>query len=247
MNTRLFGSPVGSPGVDVLERSSGNALSDPQYGAIAYYGVMKRGEPGVAIPIRSRREYDEIFGDPSDPTWHLDRNGAHLVPDAVDGFLGAAGGSGTIWLTRLDLDGKARASSVVLKNRFGVDALRISAANPGRWGGQAAEIGSTAVLFATSRTFTLVSPGTEANEFMGAEASFSSAPGKRYIITANTTANSVSGEVVFTVAEQYNLFTDGISGPVALIGTATYQRFQTLTGSIQFSLLRNLSGTAALN
>ncbi len=246
MNTRLFGSPVGAPGVDVLERSSGNALSDPNFGAVAYYGVMKRGEPGVAIPIRSRREYDEIFGDPSDPTWHLDRNGAHLVPDAVDGFLGASGGSGTIWLTRLDLDGKARAASVVLKNRFGADALRISAANPGRWGGQAAEIGSTAVLFATSRTFTLVAPGTEANEFLEADASFSSAPGKRYIITGNTAA-SASGEVVFTVADQYNLFTDGISGPVALAGTASYQRFQTLTGSIQFPLLRNLSGTAALN
>ncbi|MFQ3628855.1 MAG: hypothetical protein SNJ81_14920, partial [Cyanobacteriota bacterium] len=246
LTTRLFGPPVGAPGVDVLERSSGNALPDPRYGAIALYGVLKRGPKGVCIPVRSRRQYDEGYGDASDSRWHLYANGAHLTPDAVDGFFATGGGAGTLWITRIDL-GNERSAEVVLKNRFGSDALRIEAANEGRWGGQRNWVSDTPVVVATSRTFTLVAPGVLANEFMGAEAHFSGAPGKRYVIIANTAAMPESGEVIFTVSAQYDLIADGVAGPVALTGTATYSRYRTLTGSIAFPLYINATGTVNIN
>lgn len=246
LTTRLFGPPIGAAGVDVLERSSGNALSDPRYGAIALYGVLKRGPKGVCIPVRSRRQYDEGYGDASDSRWHLYANGAHLTPDAVDGFFATGGGAGTLWVTRIDL-GNERSAEVVLKNRFGSDALRIEAANEGRWGGQRNWVSDTPVVVATSRTFTLVAPGVLANEFMGAEAHFSGAPGKRYVIIANTAAMSESGEVIFTVSAQYDLIADGVAGPVALTGTAAYSRYRTLTGSIAFPLYTNATGTVNIN
>lgn len=246
LTTRSFGPPIGAAGVDVLERSSGNALANPRYGAIALYGVLKRGPIGVCVPVRSRQQYNEIYGDPSDPRYHLYANGAHLTPDAVDGFFATGGGAGTLWITRIQL-GNERRASVVLKNRFGSDALRIDAANEGRWGGQKNQVPDTPVVFATSRTFTLVAPGVLANEFIGAEAHFSGAPGKRYAIVANTAAMPGSGEVIFTVSAQYDLIADGVAGPVALAGTAAYARYRTLTGSIAFPLYINAAGTVNIN
>jgi hypothetical protein len=163
---------------------------------------------GVAIPVSSRREYDEIFGDPRDPRWHLYANAAHLTPDAIDGFFANGGGNGgRLWITRLDLDGKARKADVILKNRIGADALRLVAANEGRWGGQESSVKWTPVVFATTRTFTLVAPGIRSNEFVGADAEFSGSPGRRYKIVANTEANSTSGEAIFraggTVGHRY--------------------------------------------
>ncbi len=246
LTTRLFGPPVGAAGVDVLERSGGNALSDPNFGAISFYGWVKRGPIDVAVPVRSRREYDEIYGDASNPRWHLDVRGAHLTPDAVDGFFATGGGAGTLWLTRIRL-GNERPASVVLKNRFGADALRISAANEGRWGGQGNQVASTPVIVATSRTFTLAAPGVQANEFMGAEATFSGAPGKTYVVVANTAAAPGSNEVIFTVSAQYDLVADGVAGPVALTGTTAYNRYRTLTGTIAFPRYRTLTGTVNIN
>ncbi|HEY9750114.1 MAG TPA: hypothetical protein V6C63_15620 [Allocoleopsis sp.] len=245
--TYLFGPPLGAPGTDVIERSGGNALEDPRYGSCAFWGVLKRGPMGVAIPINSRRQYDEVFGDPRDSRWHLFANGAHLLPDAIDGFFATGRGSGQLWITRLDLDRKARRAELTLKNRVGGDALRIMAANEGRWGGAANQIAQTPLVTATSRTFTLVTPNTQANEFVDAEAEFTGAPGKRYRIVANTEANLSSGEAVFTVAAQYDLVADGVSGPVALTGTADYTRYRDLTGTIAFPLLRNVTGTVAIN
>jgi len=246
LTTRSFGPPKGAAGLDVLERSSGNTLPDPSYGAIAYYGAVKRGPIGVCIPNRSRRQYDEIFGDPSDPRWHLYANGSHMVPDAVDGFYSTGGGAGTLWLTRIQI-GNERRASVILKNRFGVDALHVFAANEGRWGGQANDVAQTPVVVATSRTFTLAAPGVFSNEFIGAIAVFSGAPGKQYLIVANTTASANSGEVVFTVSSQYDLIADGVAGPIALTGTAAYSRYRTLTGSIAFPLYQNVVGTVNIN
>ncbi len=246
LTTRLFGPPIGAAGVDVIERSSGNALSDPSYGAVAYYGLVKRGPIGVCLPFRSRGQYDEVCGDPSDPRWHLYANGSHLLPDAVDGFYATGGGGGTLWLTRIAI-GNERAATVVLKNRFGVDALQVSAANEGRWGGQANDVAETPVVVATSRTFTLGAPGVLSNEFIGAKAYFSGAPGKQYVVVANTAAFEGSGEVIFTVSAQYDLIADGVAGPVALTGTAAYSRYRTLTGSIELPLYQAVTGTVNVN
>lgn len=245
--TRRFGPPLGAPGVEVIERPGGNALSDPRYGAIALYGVLKRGPMGVCVPVASRRQYDEIFGDPRDPTWHLYADGTHLTPDAIDGFFATGGGAGMIWVTRLDLDRKARKAEYILKNRIGTPALQITAANEGRWGGAANAVAQTPVVAATARTFTIVAPGTKGNEFVGAEAEMTGAPGKRFKIVGNTEAHPSSGEAVFTVGAQYNLITEGVAGPISITGTATYTRYRDLTGTIAFDLYKDLTGTATTN
>lgn len=241
---RRFGSP--GPGIEVLERSSTNALADPSYGTVAMWGVTKRGPMGVAIPISGRKQYDEIFGDPRDPYWHLFRDGSHSLPDAVDGFFSTGLGYGTLWLTRLELDGSARKAEITIKGRHGGDVLKIYAANEGRWGGQSNKVADTPIIYATARTFTLAAPGVKSNEFAGSTAEFSSNPGKKYKIVANTGANS-SGEVVFTVAAQYSLTADGISGPTSLPGLASYSPTVDLEGSIAFSLLTNITGTVNIN
>ena len=245
--TRRYGPPLGAPGVEVIERPGGNALSDPRYGAIALFGVMKRGPMGVCIQINSRRQYDEIFGDPRDPNWHLFPNGDHLTPDAVDGFFSTGGGAGSICLTRIDLDGKARKSELIIKTRTGADAMKVVAANEGRWGGAANNVAITPVVAATSRTFTIVAPGVKANEFRDGEATMTGAPGKRFKIIANTEAFPNSGEVVFTVGAQYNLISEGVAGPIVLTGSATYTRYRVLSGSIAFALLKNLTGQVTTN
>jgi hypothetical protein len=244
---RRFGPPLGAPGVEVIERSGNNAMSDPRYGSTALFGVLKRGPMGIPIPIASRRDYEEIFGDPRDPRWHLYPSGSHLLPDAIDGFFSNGGGAGMLWLTRLDLDGKARKASIVLKNRLGSDALRILAANEGQWGGAKNSVASTPIVVATSRTFTLVAPSVRSNEFVGAEAEFTGVAGKRYKIVANTEAHPASGEVIFTVAAQYDLVADAVSGPVALAGTATYTRYRNLAGSVAFPLYKAVTGTVTVN
>jgi len=245
--TRRFGPPLGAPGVEVIERPGGNALSDPRYGCIAMFGVLKRGPMGVCIPVNSRNQYDEIFGDPRDPNWHLYADSAHLTPDAIDGFFATGGGAGMVWVTRLDLDKKARKAEIILNNRVGAPALKIMAANEGRWGGSANAIALTPVVAATGRTFTIVAPGVLANEFLGAEVEMTGVPGKRFKIIANTAAFTPSNEVVFTVGAQYNLISEGVAGPVALTGTATYTRYKTLTGAIAFPLFKSLSGLVDSN
>lgn len=243
---RRFGAPPGAPGIEVIERSGGNALSDPRYGTAAVFMNAKRGPMNVPIPVNSRRQYDEVFGDPRDPRWHLYPSGAHLGPDFVDGFYTTGGGAGQLWVTRIDLDGKARKAKVVIKNRLGVDALEITAANEGRWGGRKAELPVSPVVVSTARTFTIVAPGVLSNEYAEAEAEFTANPGRRYRIIANTEAHPRSGEVVFTVGMQYDLILDGVQGPALLTGLASYDRYTTLSGIINFALLKPLTGTISI-
>lgn len=244
---RRFGAPPGAPGVEVVERPSVSSLADPRFGAAAMFGVLKRGPMGVAIPVSSRRQYDMIFGDPRESTWHLFADGSHLTPDAIDGFFQTSAGAGTLLVTRLDLDGKARAASVVLKSRSGQDVLRVNAANEGRWGGKAGSVPWTPVITCTSRTFACVSPGVMADEFVGAIAQFEDVSGKEYQIISNTESAPGSGEVVFTVAAQYDLIADGVSGPAGLSGLASYSRYQSITGTIAYPLLMSTTGTTTLS
>jgi hypothetical protein len=248
---RQFGPPPGAPGIEIIERPGINTLADPTYGTTAMFGVLKRGPMGVAVPISSKSEYDAIYGDPKDPVFHLYRSGGHQLPDAIDGFFSSGGSAAQLWLTRLDLDGSAKSASLVLKSRLGEDVLRIDAANEGRWGGYWNQIEPTPVVFATARTFTLVAPGVSANEFEGANVSFSTqlagSIGSTYRIISNTASNPDSGEVVFTLSSQFDLVTDGISGPTALEGTASYDRYVPVSGTVSFALRRELTGTVSLN
>lgn len=240
---RRYGAQPGAPGVTVVERSGVAQISEPRYGACWFLGLLKRGPMGVAVPLTSYEQYSSIYGDPRDGTWHLFPNGAHLTPDAIDGFFKNAGGSGMLWVTRLDLDGSAKKASVHIKNRAGVEVLKIEAANEGRWGGRKNAVPLTPIIVASARTFTLYAPNTMANEYVDAEASFEQAPGKRYRVIANTKSDARSGEAIFTVAPQYNLLTDGISGPTTLTGTVSYSRYLPITGTIAYSLFKNLTGT----
>lgn len=244
---RRYGVPSGAAGIEVIERSSGNALADPKFGTIALFGNLKRGPMGVAVPVYSRSGYDSIYGDPRDSRWHLYNNGAHLLPDAIDGFFTTGGGAGMVWITRLDLDGKARKAELTLKNRIGAPALKIVAANEGRWGGAKNSVALTPVVSATVRTFTLVSPGVFANEFVDASVEFTSVPGKKFQVVGNTESNAISGETVFTVGAQYDLVNDGVSGPVALNGIASYERYANLSGTIAYAQYDDLTGTVNIN
>jgi hypothetical protein len=242
---KIYGPPEGAPGVSVIEQRSVSMLGDPQFGAIALWGNLRRGPVGLPVAISSKKQYLELFGDPKNPAWHLYENSAHLCPDAIDGFFATSRGKGILFLSRLEID-NARPAEIIIKNRQGADALRITAANPGRWGGYRNEIPISTVVVATSRTFTLVAPSVKSNEFIGAKVRFTSNSGKTYEIVANTAATD-SGEVVFTVGAQYDLVADGISGPISIDGTASYATTRSLSGTISFPLLVNLSGQCTAN
>lgn len=243
---RRFGPPPGAPGIEVVERSGGNSFSDPSFGTVFMFGFAKRGPMGLPIPCASKRQYDEIFGDPRDSNWHLFPSGEHQLPDAVDGFFATGGGAGRIFVTRLQMD-HARAATVILKNRIGADALQVTAANEGRWGGQLNSVAASPVITATQRTFTLIAPGLQSNEMVDAYAEFTDVPGQRFKIVSNTAADAVSGESVFVVGAQYDLLSAGVNGPVALTGTATYVRYKPLTGTAAFPLTANATGNATIN
>jgi hypothetical protein len=83
---KIFGPPEGAPGVSVIEQTATNILADPRYGAIALFGVLRRGPVGLPVAVSSKQQYLELFGDPKNPAWHLYDN-AHLCPDAIDGFF----------------------------------------------------------------------------------------------------------------------------------------------------------------
>ncbi|NJR41074.1 MAG: hypothetical protein HC781_22330 [Leptolyngbyaceae cyanobacterium CSU_1_4] len=167
------------------------------------------------------------------------------MPDAVEGFYATGGGAGQLWLIRVELP-HARRSEIVLKNSLGADALKITAANEGRWGGRKNKLSDRPVIYATGTTFTLIAPGTWANEFIGAEVEFTNGSGKRYQIIANTEASEGVGEVVFTIASQYSLVGDGVSGPSTLTGTASYERYENLAGTATFALFKNVTGTVTI-
>ncbi|MBW4514551.1 MAG: hypothetical protein KME11_04940 [Timaviella obliquedivisa GSE-PSE-MK23-08B] len=242
---RVFGARQGQPGVRVIERAGSNALSAPKFGCTQMTGVMKRAPMGVMLPFTSKSNYQEVCGDPRDPNWHLFADGSHLMPDAIEGFYATGGGAGQLWLIRVELP-HARKAEIMLKNALGADALRITAANEGRWGGRKNKLGDRPVIYATATTFTLIAPNTWANEFVGAEVEFTNGSGKRYQVIANTEAAEVSGEVVFTIASQYSLVADGVSGPTTLSGTGSYERYADLTGTATFALFKNVSGTVTV-
>lgn len=240
---KIFGPPLGAAGVRVIERVGANRLNGPNFGAIALAGPLKRGPSGVPVPVATREQYDRIFGDPRDTRWHLFPDGSFLTPDVVDGFFTMSAGAGMIWMIRLDLEGEGKRAQASLKNRYGTEILRFTAANEGRWAGYGRKIEMTPLIVATSKTFTIHAPDVKANELIGAIAEFSSGSGRQYQIVANTKAFD-TGEVVLTVSSQYDLIADGIHGPVTIGGTARYSRLRTIPGTVAIPLYANLTGTA---
>jgi hypothetical protein len=238
---KTFGPPTGAPGVSVIERSTTDILNDPRFGAIAVIGLFKRGPIDEFVPILSRQQFMDLFGDPRDPSWHLYDSGSHLAPDAIDGFFSGSAGAGIVFVMRIDVE-DARSATAILRNRNGQEVLKFTAANPGRWGGYEQELPESSVVVATSRTFTLVVPGVKGNEFIEGKVQFSEGSGKTYEIIANTKADEISGEAIFTIAPQYDLVADGVSGPISISGLASYTRTTPLTGSVTFNLLQNIVG-----
>lgn len=240
---KIFGPPLGAAGVRVIERIGTNRLNGPNFGAIALIGPLKRGPSGVPIPVSSREQYDRIFGDPRDPRWHLFPDSSFLTPDTIDGFFTMSAGAGTLWMIRLDLEGEGKRAEATIKNRYGTEILKFTAANEGRWAGYGREIAMTPLIITTSKTFTIHAPDVKANELVGAVAWFSSGSGKQYEIVANTKAFE-NGEVVLTVSSQYDLTADGVHGPVTITGTARYSRLRAIPGTVAIPLYTNLTGTA---
>lgn len=244
---RLFGPEQGVAGVRVRERIGTNRINTPRRGAVAFVGALKRGPMGVFVPISSRNQYEDVFGDKRDPRWGIYADGSQLLPDAIDGFFNMANGEGVMFVMRLDLEGKGKRSKVAIKNPQGVEVLEVSAANEGRWGGQEQELSSKAIIYATSTTFTVSAPGVESNEFIGAKAYFSSGAAQGYEVVANSAADPNSGEVIFTVSPQFDLIHEGVSGPVALTGTASYRLRQDIAGTISYTAQVDLTGTVNIN
>jgi hypothetical protein len=244
-NTLRFGPPIGAAAVVIYQNTKANQSVTSQYGAAAMYGIAKRGPMGKAIPVRGAKQYQEIFGDPGNNAWHLFSGSDHLMPDAIDGFYAAGGDQATLFVTRLDLDGKARKAELTINGRNGLPVLKISAANEGRWGGTRSKIAATPVTAATVRTLTLVVPGLLANEYRGGSISMTGIS-KIYKVVSNTAADPATGEAVFTVAAQFNLFTDGVTGPVPLTGTASYTKFKAKTGTVAYALKSALTGIVAI-
>jgi len=242
---KIFGPPLGAAGVRVIERIGVNRLNGPNFGAIALIAPLKRGPSGVPIPVTSREQYDRIFGDPRDPRWHLFPDGSFLTPDVVDGFFTMSTGAGMIWMIRLDLEGEGKRAHATIKNRYGTEILKFTAANEGRWAGYGREIAMTPLIVTTAKTFTIHAPDVMPNELVGAVASFSSGSGKQYEIVANTKAFD-SGEVILTVSSQYDLIADGVHGPVTIAGTARYSRLRALPGTVAIPLYSNLAGAATI-
>jgi hypothetical protein len=238
-----LGPPVGAAGVVIYQDPESNSNVSSQYGSAAVYGITKRGPMGVAVPLRGKQAYQEMFGDRLNPTWHLFKNSDHLVPDWVDGFFGNGGGDATLLVTRLQLDGKAKRSELILNGRNGQPVLKIKAANEGRWAGGDISIPVSSIVAATSRTFTVIAPGILAGQLREGFATFS-ASSKKYAIISNTAADATTGEVVFTVGSQYNLIADGISGPVPLVGTATYVSKPAIVGTVAYAPKTALTGVA---
>lgn len=242
---RKFGPPTGASGIEVIERQATSPLSDPKYGTVAMFGNLRRGPMDVAIPVNGKNNYTEIYGDPRDISWHLFKDGSHLMPDAIDGFFSTGQGYGTLWVTRIKVE-NARKAELIFKGRNGLPVLKIFAANEGRWAGMNKKTMPSPVVFATNRTFALILPGTFVNEYIDAIVEFSQSPGIKYTIVANTAADG-NGEVIFTLSSQYSLVQDGISGPMLVSSTASYAAQAILAGTVVYPLKNTLSGTISTN
>ena len=122
-------------GISFSESSGAVPIRSPQFGATAVIGPFRRGPVDRLVRVRSRVEYDNLYGDPSNPTNHLYPKSEHQTPDFVDAWFAAGGSSSSLWVWRLGMDGAGRVAEKTFYGRNGSPVLRVRAANPGRWGG----------------------------------------------------------------------------------------------------------------
>lgn len=231
---------TGFPGVTITERISESNFVKPQRGVVYFVGALKRGPRNAVIPIISAEDYQQTFGDPNDNEWHLYPKGDHLLPDMIRGFFSNSNGAGLVWLTRLDLGGQGKKATKTFNNRHGNPVLKVTAANEGRWAGAYQKLENNPVVFNSERTFTIVAPSVESNEFEGGIVTFEGSTTK-YPIIANTAADPETGAVIFTVSSQFNLL-QIITGATTLTGTAEFVPYEN-KGTISYAPRVNVSGT----
>ncbi|MGB3203664.1 MAG: hypothetical protein WBB28_01610 [Crinalium sp.] len=253
---KRFGPPAGAAGVVVYERVKETSVIETNYGTVYMQGVLPRGPMGVIVPIDlGRRQYDEIYNDPNERRWHLYSDSASLMPDAIDGFYSTGRGAGTLLVNRMDLGGNARKASKIFLGRDGLPALKISAANEGRWGGKTRSLKNgrdkdwTMVLAVTQQTFTSKIADVEPNEFIGAEINFvQGTAAKPHTVISNTGTDPDTGMVVFTVGSQSDLLAQGVSsGTANFTGTVSYNPIVPLTGTLEAVPILELAGSVAIN
>lgn len=230
---------TGTPGIEIIERVGLSNFTQPYRGTAWLLGPMKRGPVGVPIPVMSLESYNTIYGDPGDALWHLYEKGDYLLPDAVEGFFRTGDGAGILWLTRVGNGEQGRPAELILKNRLGQECLKVSAANPGRWGGGEIHLDRLPLVMMTPRTFTVYAPDVQPNEFEGGAVAFDSVSGV-IPITGNTGAND-DGLAVFSVSAQYNLPVLGVKGPPE-IAQIDYSRHAAV-GNVNYSTITPLTGS----
>jgi hypothetical protein len=244
---RLFGPERGAAGVRVIEQVGTGNLQTPTQAPIVVIGPFKRGPSGVPIFCSSRKQYNEIFGDKREPRWHLYANSEHYTPDAVDGYYTMAGDNAPLWVIRLDLEQDGKRAKRILKNQQGTPVLELLAGNEGRWAGASQTIPTSTLIVVTSDSFTIHAPNARSNEFVGAKAYFRDVTGSQgFEIIANT-APFENGEVIFSVAQQYDLTASGVHGPITLTGRASYTLTTPLTGTIASPMYKNITGQASFD
>jgi len=240
MSTMSNRYTTGTPGIEIIERVGLSNFTQPYRGTAWMLGPLKRGPIGVPIPVMSLESYNRIYGDPGDSLWHLYEKGDYVLPDAVEGFFRTGDGSGILWITRVGNGDSGRSAELTLKNRMGQDCLKITAANPGRWGGGELHLGRLPIVMMTPRTFTVYAPGVQANEYEGGAVAFDSVSGV-VPITGNTGAND-DGLAVFSVSAQYNLPVLGVKMPPE-VGEIDYDLYASV-GSVDYDTVTSLTGTA---
>lgn len=246
LTSQRFGRPQGASGLQVNSLVAPSNIGQSYIGTVGMMGIAKRGPMDVWVRCSNFADYLRMYGDPSDRYWAIYSDMISQLPDAVDDFFRVAGADSQFQLMRIGGDGKAKKATSSSKNRFNTTVLSHQVGSPGRWAGYDYDSDFAAIIVSTQRSITLVLPGVEKNELIGGSVIVSSQTGQRFPIVSNTAANPVSGEVVITISPQFDLVSEGVSGPATLTGLATYNRLINLTGTVTILELEDLTGTVTI-
>lgn len=250
---KVFGQrDTSAPGVSVREQISSRVSTGIRIGTTAFVGKLKRGPMGVPIPVGNQAQYNQIFGNPFDPTWHLYDDPSHgALPDAIDGFYNASQDTSILWVIRNELNGEAKSSEQIFYSRSVPDypVLKITASSEGRWGGERQPVFRETVLSLDKNTFVINKPGIGTNELVGATLKFKSRReyfGEQYTIVANTKSDE-DDLVTVTLKAGVDLEALGVDTVQALTGTISYDPWVALPGTWSYQRKRELTGTLDLD
>jgi len=252
-SVKVFGQrDTRAPGVSIREQISSRSSTGIRIGTTAFFGKLKRGPMGVPIPIGNQAQYNQIFGNPFDPTWHLYDDPTHgSMPDAIDGFYNASQDTSILWVVRNELNGEAKSSEQVFYSRSFPDypVLKITASSEGRWGGERQPVFRETVLSIDKNTFVINRPNVGTNELVGAKLKFRNRReyfGEEYTITANTKSDE-DDLVTITLKAGIDLEALGVDTVEALTGTISYDPWVRLPGTWSYQRKRELTGTLDLD